>query len=48
MNRPARDAEGGPTARRCYGRMYSLPKPGYDLETMRAVAVAYRHERWAG
>ncbi len=28
--------------------MYSLPKPGYDPETMRAVALAYRRERQAG
>jgi hypothetical protein len=28
--------------------MWSLPKPGYDLETIRAVAVAYRRERQAG
>jgi hypothetical protein len=28
--------------------MYPLPKPGYDLETMRAVAVAYRQVRQAG
>ena len=28
--------------------MYSLPKLGYDPETMRAVAVAYRSERQAG
>ncbi len=27
--------------------MYSLPKPGYDLETMRAVVIAYRREREA-
>ena len=29
-------------------RMYTLPKPGYDLETMRAVALAYRRERLTG
>ena len=29
-------------------RMYSLPKPRYDPETMRAVALAYRRERQAG
>lgn len=28
-------------------RMYALPKPGYDPETMRAVGVAYRRERQA-
>ena len=28
--------------------MYSLAKPGYEPETMRAVAVAYRRERQAG
>jgi hypothetical protein len=28
--------------------MYSLPMPGYDPETMRAVAVAYRRVRQAG
>ena len=28
--------------------MYSLPNPGYDPETMRAVAAAYRRERQAG
>jgi hypothetical protein len=28
--------------------MYAVPNPGYDLETMRAVAVAYRRERQAG
>ncbi len=28
--------------------MYSLPKPGYDPETMRAAALAYRRERQAG
>jgi hypothetical protein len=28
--------------------MYSLPRPGYDLDTMRAVAIAYRRERQAG
>ncbi len=28
--------------------MHSLPKPGYDPETMRAVALAYRRERRAG
>ena len=28
--------------------MWSLPKPGYDPETMRAVALAYRRERRAG
>jgi hypothetical protein len=28
--------------------MYSLPRPAYDLDTMRAVALAYRHERQAG
>ena len=28
--------------------MCSLPKPGFDPETMRAVAVAYRRERRAG
>ena len=28
--------------------MYSLPKPGFDPETMRAVAMAYRRERQAG
>jgi hypothetical protein len=28
--------------------MYSPPKPGYDPETMRAVALAYRRERQAG
>ena len=28
--------------------MYSLPKPGFDLETMRSVALAYRRERQAG
>ena len=28
--------------------MYTLPKPGYDLETVRAVALAYRRERQAG
>jgi hypothetical protein len=28
--------------------MWSLPKPGYDPETMRAVALAYLSERQAG
>jgi hypothetical protein len=28
--------------------MWSLAKPGYDPETMRAVVLAYRHERQAG
>ena len=28
--------------------MYSLPKPGYDPDTKRAVAMAYRRERQAG
>ena len=28
--------------------MYAVPKPGYDPETMRAVALAYRRERQAG
>jgi hypothetical protein len=28
--------------------MWSLPKAGYDLETMRAVAAAYRRIRPAG
>jgi hypothetical protein len=28
--------------------MYCPPKPGYDPETMRAVALAYRRERQAG
>ena len=28
--------------------MHSLPQPGYDLETVRAVAIAYRRERRAG
>ena len=28
--------------------MYSLRKPGYDRETLRAVAVSYRRERRAG
>ena len=28
--------------------MYSLPKPGFDPETMRAVAAAYRRESQAG
>ena len=28
--------------------MSAVPKPGYDLETMRAVALAYRRERQAG
>jgi len=28
--------------------MWSLPRPAYDLETMRAVAVAYRLERQTG
>ncbi len=27
------------------GAMYALPKPGYDPETMRVVALAYRRER---
>ena len=27
--------------------MYAVPKPGYDLETMRAVALAHRRERQA-
>jgi hypothetical protein len=34
--------------RRYHGRMYSLPRPTYDLDTMRAVALAYRHERRSG
>ena len=37
-----------PATRRYHGRMYRVHKPGYDLETMRAVAVAYRRERQAG
>ncbi len=28
--------------------MYAVPKPGFDPETMRAVAIAYRRERQAG
>ena len=28
--------------------MYSVHKPGYDLDTVRAVALAYRRERQAG
>ena len=28
--------------------MYSVPKPGYDSETMRAVTIAYRRGRQAG
>ena len=28
--------------------MYSVPKPEYDLDTMRAVAVAYRRVRQGG
>jgi hypothetical protein len=28
--------------------MYSLPRPGYDLDTMRVVAIVYRRERQAG
>ena len=35
-------------ARRYHGAMWSLPKPRNDLETMRAVATAYRRERRAG
>ncbi len=30
------------------GAMWSLAKPGYDPETMRAIALAYRRERQAG
>ena len=35
-------------ARRCGAGMYRVHMPGYDLETMRAVAVAYRREGQAG
>lgn len=28
--------------------MWSLPKRGYDLETMRVITVAHRRERQAG
>jgi len=34
--------------RRYHAGMYSLPKPGYDPETMRGVALAYRRVRQAG
>ncbi len=37
-----------PAAPRYHGRVYNPPKPGYDPETMRAVALAYRRERQAG
>jgi hypothetical protein len=30
--------------RRYHAGMYSLPKPTCDLDTMRAVAMAYRRE----
>ena len=37
-----------PALRGYHAGMYTLPKPGYDLVTMRAVAAAYRRERRAG
>ena len=38
----------GPSRGRYYAGMYHVPKPAYDLETMRAVAAAYRQVRQAG
>ena len=37
-----------PATRRYHERMYDLPEPKYDRDTMRAVAAAYRRERRAG